>query len=173
MIGAELASRAPADGYTLFMATVTTLVVVPLTRSKLPYDAERDFAPVSMVAAQPYLLGVYPLLPVSSVGQFIAYAKANPGKLTYGSANLAGSAHLAGEMLKQLAGIDVVHVPYKGGLQIVTDTISGRLDFMFATISTMKPFSASGKLRVLAVSTAKRSAAMPEVPTLAESGAPG
>ncbi len=173
VIGAELAARAPADGHTLFMATVSTLVVVPLTRSKLPFDAERDFAPVSMIAAQPYLMATYPGLPVTTLAQFIAHARANPGKLTYGSSGVAGSAHLAGEMLKHLARIDVVHVPYKGGLQIVTDTMSGRLDFMFATIGTIRPYGVSGKVRVLAVSTAKRSAAMPEVPTIAESGIPG
>ena len=173
VIGAEIAARAPADGHTLFVATVSTLVVVPLTRSKLPFDAERDFAPVSMIASQPYLMATHPGLPATTLAQFIAHARANPGKLTYGSSGVAGSAHLAGEMLKQLAGIDVVHVPYKGGLQVVTDTMSGRLDFMFATISTIKPFGGSGKLRVLAVSTAKRSAAMPEVPTIAESGIPG
>ncbi len=173
VIGAEIAARAPADGHTLFMATVSTLVVVPLTRSKLPFDVERDFAPVSMIAVQPYLMATHPLLPATTLAQFIAHAKANPRKLTYGSSGVAGSAHLAGEMLKQLAAIDVVHVPYKGGLQVVTDTISGRLDFMFATIGSIKPFAVSGKLRVLAVSTAKRSAAMPEVPTIAESGIPG
>lgn len=173
VIGAEIAARAPADGHTLFMATVSTLVVVPLTRSKLPFDVERDFAPVSMIAAQPYLMATHPLLPATTLAQFIAHAKANPGKLTYGSSGVAGSAHLAGEMLKQLAGIDVVHVPYKGGLQVVADTMNGRLDFMFATIGSIKPFAVSGKLRVLAVSTAKRSAAIPEVPTIAESGIPG
>ena len=173
VLGAEIAARAPADGHTLFIATVSTLVVVPLTRSKLPFDAERDFAPVSMIAAQPYLMATYPLLPATTLAQFIAHARANPGKLTYGSSGVAGSAHLAGEMLKHLAGLDVVHVPYKGGLQVVTDTMSGRLDFLFATIATVKPFGVSGKLRVLAVSTATRSAAMPEVPTIAESGIPG
>jgi len=173
MIGAEIAARAPADGYSLLVATVTTLVVLPLTRTRLPYDVDRDFAPITMLATQPYALGVYPSLPTASLSQFIAYAKANPGKLTYGSANVLGGAHLAGEMLKHSAGIDIVHVPYKGSAQIVIDTIAGRLSFMFATISTVKPFGNSGKLRVLGVSTAKRSAAMPEVPTIAEAGVPG
>jgi len=173
VIGAEIAARAPADGYSLLVATVTTLVVVPLTRTRLPYNVERDFAPITMLAAQPYALGVYPSLPATTLSQFIAYAKANPGKLTYGSANVMGGAHLAGEMLKHSAGIDIVHVPYKGSAQIVIDTVAGRLAFMFATISTVKPFGNSGKLRVLGVSTAKRSAAMPDVPTIAETGVPG
>ena len=173
VIGAEIAAHAPPDGYTLLIATVTTLVVNPLTKAKLPYDPERDFAPVSMLAAQPYVLAVHPSLPANSVAQLIAYSKANPGKLNYGSANVSGSAHLAAEMLKHLAAIDVLHVPYKGTAPAMTDLIAGRLSFMFTGISTARPQVMSGRLRVLAVSTAKRSAAMPEVPTVAEAGVPG
>ncbi len=173
VIGAEIAAHAPADGYTLLVATVTTLVVNPLTKAKLPYDAERDFAPVSMLAAQPYVLAVHPSLPINSVAQLVAYAKANPGKLNFGSANVSGSAHLAAEMLKQLAGIDVLHVPYRGTAPALTDLIAGRVSFMFTGISTARPLAVSGRLRVLAVSTEKRSPAMPEVPTVAEAGVPG
>jgi tripartite-type tricarboxylate transporter receptor subunit TctC len=173
VIGAELAAHAPADGYTLLVATISTLAVNPALQKKLPYDPERDFAAVSMLAAQPYLLATTIALPVTSVSQLIAYAKANPGKLSFASAGVGAGAHLAGELFKYMARIDVVHVPYKGTGPAVTDLIGGHVAYQFAGVSVLMPFAASGKLRALAISTAKRSAIAPEIPTIAESGLAG
>jgi tripartite-type tricarboxylate transporter receptor subunit TctC len=173
VIGAELAARAPADGYTLLLATVTTLAVNPALSGKLPYDAARDFAPISMLAVQPYLLGVHPGLPATSVAQLVAYAKANPGKLSFASAGVGAGAHLAGEMFKYMAAIDAVHVPYKGTGPALNDLIGGQVSYMFGGISAIYPHAQSGKLRVLAVSSAKRSPAVPEIPTVAEGGIAG
>lgn len=173
VIGAEIAARAPADGYTLLLATVTTLAVTPALQKKLPYHPERDFTPISMLAAQPYLLAVSPSLPALSVKQLVAYAKANPGKLSFASAGIGAGAHLAGEMLKHMAAIDVVHIPYKGTGPAITDLISGQVAFMFGGISAVYPHAQAGKLRVLAVSTARRSPALPDIPTVAEGGIPG
>jgi tripartite-type tricarboxylate transporter receptor subunit TctC len=173
VIGAEIAARSPPDGYTLLLATITTLAVNPALKSKLPYHAERDFAPVSMLASQPYLLVSHPAVPASSVAQLVAYAKANPGKLSFASAGIGAGAHLAAELLKHMARIDVVHVPYKGSGPAMTDVMSGQCAYMFAGVSAAYPHTQAGKLRALAVSTAKRSAAVPEIPTVAESGLPG
>jgi tripartite-type tricarboxylate transporter receptor subunit TctC len=173
VIGADIAAHSPADGYTLLLATITTLAVNPALKAKLPYQPERDFAPVSMLAAQPYLLVVHPGVPANSVSQLIAYAKTQPGKLSFASAGIGAGAHLAAELFKHMAQIDVVHIPYKGSSPAMTDVIGGRCAYMFAGISAAQPHTLSGKLRALAVSTAKRSAALPEIPTIAESGLPG
>jgi tripartite-type tricarboxylate transporter receptor subunit TctC len=173
VIGADIAAHSPADGYTLLLATITTLAVNPALKAKLPYQPERDFAPVSMLAAQPYLLVVHPGVPANSVSQLIAYAKTQPGKLSFASAGIGAGAHLAAELFKHMAQIDVVHIPYKGSSPAMTDVIGGRCAYMFAGISAAQPHTLSGKLRALAVSTAKRSAALPEIPSIAESGLPG
>jgi tripartite-type tricarboxylate transporter receptor subunit TctC len=173
VIGTEIAARAPADGYTLLLATITTLAVTPALQKKLPYDPERDFVPISMLAAQPYLLAVTNSLPATSVKQLVAYAKANPGKLSFASAGIGAGAHLAGEMLKYMANIDVVHIPYKGTGPAMTDLISGQVSYMFGGISAVYPHAQAGKLRVLAVSSAKRSPALPDIPTVAEGGITG
>ena len=173
VIGAEIAARAPADGYTLLVATITTLAVNPALNKQLPYDAERDFVPVSMLATQPYLLVTTQSLPVTSVAQLVAYAKANPGKLSFASAGVGAGAHLAAELFKYMAHIDAVHVPYKGSSPAITDLIGGHVAYQFAGVSAVMPFAASGKLRALAMSTAKRSAMAPAIPTIAESGLPG
>jgi tripartite-type tricarboxylate transporter receptor subunit TctC len=135
IIGAEMAAHSPADGYTLLLATVTLLAVNPALNSKLPYDPELDFAPITMLADQPYLLAVAALLPVASVSQLIAHAKAQTGKLTFGSAGVGSGAHLAGEMLKTMAGIDIVHVPYKGTAPAITDLAGGHVSLMFGGVS--------------------------------------
>jgi tripartite-type tricarboxylate transporter receptor subunit TctC len=173
VIGAELAAHAPADGYTLLVATITTLAVNPALNKKLPYDPESSFAPVSMLAAQPYLLATTASLPVASVPQLVAYAKANPGKLSFASSGVGTGAHLACELFRYMARIDVVHVPYKGSGPAMTDLIGGHVAYQFAGVSALLPFAVSGKLRALAVSTAKRSALAPDIPTIAESGLPG
>ena len=172
-IGAEMAARAPADGYTLLVSSETTFAVNPALTSKLPYNPERDFAPISLLTTQPYVLAVTSSLPANSVSQLIAYAKANPGKLTYGSAGTGGAAHLAGEMFKHAAGIDMVHVPYKGNGPAIIDLIGGQISLMLGSISSLYPHATAKKLRVIGVASAKRSAAAPEVPTFAEGGLPG
>ena len=172
-IGAEMAAHAAADGYTLLVSSETTFAVTPALKSKLAYHPERDFAPISLLTTQPYVLAVSMALPVNSVTQLVAYAKANPGKLTYGSAGTGGANHLAGEMFKQAAGIDITHVPYKGNGPAIIDLIGGQISMMVGSISTLYPHAQAKKLRLLAVASNKRSATVPEVPTFAESGLPG
>src|SRR5262245_8081160 len=173
VIGAEIAARAPADGYTLLVGTVTTLAVNPALKSKLPYDPVRDFAPVSMLSSQPYILAMHPSVPASSVAQLVSYAKVNPGKLSFASAGLGSGAHFAGEMFNYMAGVDILHIPYKGTGPAITDVIGGRVAILYAGIATLRPFVGSGKMRVLAVTSARRSPGMPDVPTIAESGLAG
>ena len=173
VIGAELAARSTPNGYTLLVATVTTLAANPALNKKLPYHPERDFAPVAMLGASPYLLGINPTVPAKTTAQLISYAKANPGKLSFGSAGTGSSAHLAGEMFKHMAGIDIVHIPYKGSGPAVVDLLGGQIGLMFSSISTFKVHLESGRLRALAISTAKRSSAVPDIPTLNESGLKG
>ena len=172
-IGAELAARSPADGYTLLVSSETTFAVNPALKSKLPYHPERDFAPISLLTTQPYVLAVTLALPANSVSQLVAYAKANPGKLSFGSAGLGGANHLAGEMFKTVAGIDMVHVPYKGNGPAIVDLIGGQIGLMLGSISSLYPHAMAKKLRILAVASSKRSAAAPEIPTFAEGGVPG
>lgn len=172
-IGAEMAARAPADGYTVFVSSETTFAVTPALKEKLPYHPERDFAPVSMLTTQPYVLAVTNGLPVQSVSQFVAYAKGNPGKLSFGSAGAGSANHLAGELFKQAAGISATHVPYKGNGPAIVDLISGQIQFMLGSISSLQPHGVSKKLRLVAVASASRSATAPDLPTFAESGLPG
>lgn len=173
IIGAEITARAPADGYTMLVATITTLAVNPALYRKLPYHAENDFAPVSMLGSTPYLLAVHPTVPVRSVSQLLAHAKASPGKLNYGSAGVGSGGHLATELFKHMAGIDIVHVPYKGVGAATLDAVSGQINILLSGISVSKPHADSGRLRALAVSTIKRSAIAPETPTIDESGIRG
>lgn len=172
VIGAEIAANAAPDGYTLLLATVSTLAVAPALSAKLPYRPE-DFVPISMLASQPYLLVVHPAVPASTVSQLVAYAKANPGKLSFASPGVGTSAHLAGEMFKHMAGINTVHVPYKGGAPALNDLLSGQVAYMFGGVSGMMPHGQTGKLRMIAVSSSKRSAAVPDIPTVAEGGLTG
>ena len=173
IIGAEITARAPADGYTLLVATITTLAVNPALNSKLPYHPERDFAPVSMLGSTPYLLAVHPTVPARSVAQLIAHAKANPGKLNFGSAGVGSGNHLATELFKHMAAIDIVHVPYKGVGAATVDVMGGQIGLLLGGISVLKPHADAGRLRALAVSTAKRSTIAPEIPTIDESGVKG
>ena len=173
VIGSEIVARSPADGYTLLLATTTLLVVNPALNSKLPYDPERDFAPVSMLADQPYLLAVTASLPVVSVQQLVSHAKAHPGKRSFGSAGTGSAAYFAGEMFKSMAKVDIVHIPYKGTGPAITDLAGGHVALMFGGVSALLPLAQAGRLRALAVSTAKRSAGLPDIPTVAESGITG
>ena len=172
IIGTDLAAKAAPDGYTLLMMSLT-LAVNPSLYKKLPYDTEKDLMPVSLVASAPLILVVHPSLPVKSLKEFIAHAKANPGKFNFGSGGPGTTPHLAGEMLKSMAGLQMTHVPYKGGGPALADLIGGQLQLMLENIPSTLPHVKSGKLRVLALSGLKRSALVPEVPTLDEAGLKG
>ena len=152
IIGAELAAKAPPDGYTLFVSSQTTLAIVPNLKSKVPYDPLRDFEPVSMLATQPYLLVVHPSLPVRTVKELIALAKSRPGKIIYGSSGIGTGGHLSTELFKSMAQVDIVHVPYKGGAQAATDLMGGHVSLMFATMSSVYQQAMNGKLRAVAES---------------------
>ena len=172
IIATETLAKSQPDGYTLLM-TNTSHSVLPSLHKKLPYDVLKDFAPVSLVALTHSLLLVHPSMPVKSVKDLIAMAKAKPGQLLYASTGNGGSPHLATEMFKQQANIDITHIPYKGTPPAVTDLIAGQVSMMFANTLSVLPYVNSGRLRALAISSIKRSAAAPSLPTIAESGMPG
>jgi len=171
-LGCELAAKAAPDGYTLLLGNVGPIAVGPALYPKLAYDPVRDFAPVTMIASFPNLLVANPGLPFKTVPELVAYAKSRPGQLNFASAGAGTSTHLAGELFKSVAGIDVVHVPYKGGAAAMTDIIAGQVAYYFGTMPSSMPLAKAGKLRALAVTSLTRSPAAPEVPTIAESGYP-
>lgn len=172
-IGTELAARAVPDGYTLLMGNVAPNAVNVSLFKKLGFDPVKDFSPVSLVAITPNILVAHPSLPVKNLRDLLALAKAKPGTLNFPSAGVGSSSHLAGELLKSLAKIGMVHVPFKGGGPALVAMISGEVQIMFATMPAAMPHVKSGKARPIAVTTAKRSLAMPELPTIAESGVAG
>jgi tripartite-type tricarboxylate transporter receptor subunit TctC len=171
-IGAELVARSPADGYTVLMGDVGNLTMGPAVRRSVPYDAVRDFAPISQIVSAPNILAVHPSVPAATFKEFIAYAKANPNQLTYASSGTGGSAHLAGELLKSATGIEMVHVPYKGASAAITDVLRGDVKSMFG-LSVVLPHVKEGKLRPLATTGLRRTKFLGDVPTIAESGFPG
>jgi tripartite-type tricarboxylate transporter receptor subunit TctC len=173
MIGAELAARATPDGYTLFFSAPGALTIVPHLQKKMPYDALRDFAPVSLVCSGPFLLVTHPSVQAKTVSELIAQAKTAPGKLNYGSAGNGAPNHLAMELLKNMASVNITHVPYKGAPQTVTDVLGGNIQLTLNSIPPVIPHIKAGRLRLLGVSSAKRSPQLPEVPTIAEAGVPG
>ena len=173
MIGADLVAKAPPDGYTLLIGNIAALAMNVGVYSKMPYDPAKDFAPVLRTVDVSYALVVHPSVPAKNVQEFIAYAKANPGKLSYGSAGSGSAPHLATELLKQRAGIDILHVPYKGGGPMVTDLLGGQIQVGIGDQANLMPQVKAGKLRVLAVGSPRRSPNYPDVPTIAESGLPG
>jgi tripartite-type tricarboxylate transporter receptor subunit TctC len=168
-IGTEAAARAAPDGYTLLLHT-SVISTDPTLKKNAPYDVKRDLAPVTLAVTGPYLLVVNPGLPVRTVGELIAYAKANPGKLSFGSAGQGSSGHLIGELFKKAAGIEMVHVPYKGGGPSIVGLVGNEVQLVFDTFSGSRTLAESGKLRAIAVTSASRSGLMPEVPTVSESG---
>jgi len=172
-IGAEIVARSPADGYTLLYATGGLLSIGPHIYSKLAYDPQKDLAPVALMAMVPYLLVINASLPVKSLDEFIAYAKARPGKLSFASSGAGGTPHLCGELLKSMAGLDLLHVPYKGGAPAVVDTIAGQTQMYCAGLAATLPHVRSGKLRALGVTTTRRSPGAPDLPTLDEQGLKG
>jgi tripartite-type tricarboxylate transporter receptor subunit TctC len=172
MIGIELAAKAPPDGHTILMAA-STLAINPVMYKKVPYDPLRDFAPVTQAASLPNVLVVHPSLPVNSLAELIAYAKARPGELNFASAGIGTSPQMSIELLKSMAGIDMVHIPYKGTAPGVVDLLAGQVKVMAPNVLTALPHIKSGKLRALAVTSGKRSRALPEIPTVAEAGLAG
>ena len=171
-IAAELVATSPKDGHTLFLGTVSTSIN-PTLYKKLAYDPVRDFAPITQVTSTPFIVAVHPSLPVRNVKDLIALAKASPGKLAYASAGSGSGAHLFTEMFASMTQIKLVHIPYKGAAPATTATMSGETQIFFDNITTMLPVTRSGKLRGLAVTTARRSVTAPELPTVAEAGVPG
>ena len=171
-IGAELAAGAPADGYTL-VEIITANTINATLYPNLKFDLTRDFVPVGLAATLPLILVVRPTLPAASVRELVAYAKANPGKLNYASAGSGTGGHLSAELFKRMAGLEMTHVPYKGSTPGVTDRVGGRVDLFFDGRPSARPHVKAGRLRVLAIGTAKRSATIPDVPTVAEAGIPG
>ena len=172
IIATEIVARAAPDGYTLLMAT-PPLTIAAALYEKLPFDTARDFAAVTNIAATSNVLVVHPAVPAQSVKELIALAKANPGKFTFGSSGVGGASHLAVELFRSMAGIELVHVPYKGGSLAVTDLLGGRLTLMFANLTTVQGHIKTGRVRALAIGTAQRSLVVPDLPTVAVAGVPG
>jgi tripartite-type tricarboxylate transporter receptor subunit TctC len=171
-IGINAGAKASPDGYTITLVSSSSVINVYIL-PKVPYDLQRDFTPLSQLTAQPYALVVHPSVPAKNVKELIAYAKANPNKLNYGSSGIGGTSHLSGALLASLADIQLTHVPYKGGNPAMQDVIAGNIQMLFSTILQSQIFLKDGRLRALAVSTAKRSPAAPDLPTLSEAGVPG
>ena len=171
LIGTEMAVRAAPDGYTL--GVVTASLPISAATSRLSYDPARDFTLISMLGETGYLITVHPSLPVKTTKELIAYAKANPGKVTYGSSGTGGTAHLSGELFDLLAGVKTTHVPYKSSGPALTDLLAGQISMIYGSLPVVVPQMNSGKLRVVSITTARRSRALPNVPTIAESGVPG
>ena len=172
-VAAELVARSPNDGYTIMMGHVSVNAIAPSLFPKLPYDVIKDFAPVTLAASVPHFIVVHPSLQVASVKELIAYARAQPGRLSFPSAGNGSTPHLAGEMFKSMAGVDLVHVPYKGTGQSMADLLAGQHLVGFDTLPASAPYVRSGKLRPLAVTSPKRLPEFPDVPTVEEAGVPG
>jgi tripartite-type tricarboxylate transporter receptor subunit TctC len=173
VVGTAEAARSAPDGYTLFMANNSTHGSNPGVYAKLPYDAVNDFAPIAFVASVPYVLVVEPSLPVNSVRQFVDLAKSQPGKMNYASAGNGSTHHFCGELLKSMSGVDMVHVPYKGSPPAIAGLLGGEVQMMFANLTDIGSQLKSGKVKPLAVTTARRAPSLPDLPTLSESGLQG
>ena len=173
IIGVELVARAVPDGYTLLFGTGGSMAVTPATGRKLPYDVNKDFAPVSLVVINPQILVFYPGFAPNNIKELITLAKAQPGKINYASVGPGSPNHLGIELLKSMTGIDLTHIPYKGTAPAMTDVLAGQVSMLFNSMPTVIPHVKSGRLKGIAVGSAKRSSAMPNVPTVAESGVPG
>jgi len=173
VVGAELAAKSAPDGYTLFLGGVGSHAINPNLHEKLPYDPIRDFAPVALLAQAPLILVVHPSVPVGNIAEFVAYARAHPGRLNFASNGNGSSSQLAAVMFDSMAGVDMVHVPYKGLAPALSDLLAGEVQLMFSSVVAILPHIKAGKLRALAVTGGKRLASMPELPTIAESGLPG
>jgi tripartite-type tricarboxylate transporter receptor subunit TctC len=172
-VGSELAAKSPPDGYTVLVTASTNLTINPGLYQKMPFDVQRAFAPISILATQPTILVVHPTLPAATVKELVALAKTHPGQLNFGSAGPGSSAHLAAELFKMVAGVNLVHIPYKGTGPATSDLLGGQIPLMFNNLPPSLPLVKAGKLRALAVTGEKRSPAAPQLPTMAEAGFPG
>jgi tripartite-type tricarboxylate transporter receptor subunit TctC len=172
-IGAEALAKSAPDGYAVMIGTVSSHAINPALTPKLPFDPVKDFTPISLVAAIPFAMVVHPSVPAKTVQEFVELARARPGTLNYSSAGSGTSNHLAGELLRSMTGIDIVHIPYKGSAPALNDLIAGQVSMMFDLVLTAAPHVRSGAVRGLAVTGAQRSSALPGLPTVAESGIPG
>ena len=171
VVGTEIAAKAPSDGYTLVIVSPAH-AINPTLRRKLPYDSVRDFTPITQLVENPNILTIHPKVPARSVKELVTLAKAKPGSLAYGSAGVGSSQHLSGELFKTMAGVDMVHVPFKGGAAVVIDLVAARIQLTFGAATSL-PHIRAGRLTALAVTTAQRNSQMPDIPTIAESGLPG
>jgi tripartite-type tricarboxylate transporter receptor subunit TctC len=169
VVGTEIVARAAPDGYTVLFGTSAGLTINPQLQPKLPYNVERDFAPISLLVINPQLMVAYPGLPAANIGEFLKLARAQPGKINYASVGVGSPNHLGMELLKNMAGIDIVHVPYKGSAPAVLDVMTGNVSVLFSSIPVMLTHVKTGKLKPLAIGSAKRSPAAPDIPTVAES----
>jgi tripartite-type tricarboxylate transporter receptor subunit TctC len=172
-IGASVVAKAAPDGYTLAMGQLTPNAIAPALYPKLPYDALKDFVPITLVGTSPNILVVNPAVPAKNLAELVAYAKARPGRLTYASSGPGSLQHIAAELFKSMAGVDLVHVPFKGSGQAIVDLVAGQVDMNFDSIPATTQHIKSGKLRALAVTSARRASGFLDVPTIAESGYPG
>jgi len=172
VLGVDRAAKSAPDGYTLALNSASTLSIAPFSLSKMPYDVRKDFALITTVVRVPEVLAVHPSVPATSFAEFIAYAKANPGKINYGSAGAGSITHLAGELLKADAALDMVHVPYKGAAPAVTDLLAGQVQMGIFDVPILLQHIRAGKLRALALTSARRAGTLPDVPTTAEQGFP-
>jgi len=172
-LGADVVAKAAPDGRTLLMATVGTHAINPALYKKLPYDAERDFTPIALVGDSPNILVINPYVPAKSIKELIALAKARPGQLNYGSSGAGTSVHLSAELFSSMAGVKMVHVPFKGATEALTALLAGQLDLMFASLSSAIPLVKAGRLRAFAVTGAQRSPSIPDLPTMSEAALPG
>ena len=171
-VGNALVAKAEPDGYTLLLGAAGALTVAPHVYKKVQFDTLKDFEPISLAGTVPFILAVYPGVPVNSLRELTAFAKANPGKLNFGSSGTGGLPHLAGEIYKSMAGVDIVHVPYKGGGPAITALITGEVQVLFSDVGLMVPLLKAGKIKAIAVTSDVRSAAVPDIPTMKESGLP-
>ena len=173
VIGSQVVAKSPADGYTLLLGTIATHGILPVLQKPAPYDAVKDFAPVTLVASTPNVLVANPAAPVRNLAELLALARARPGSVNFGSTSLGGSPHMSGELLKTMAQVDIVHVPYKGGGPMLIDLMGGQIPVGFDNLPSSINHIRAGKIRALAVTTAKRWPGAPEIPTMAEAGVPG
>ncbi len=170
LIGTEAMLRAPADGYTLAMGTISSLAVLPVTKTTVPYDPIKDIAPITLATVVPYVLHVHPSIPARSVAELVALARARPGQLTYGTPGIATGIHLTTEYFSGVAGVKLVHVPYKGSGPVMVDLIAGNLASAFSTFSTTRQHIKAGRLRALAIAASSRAKEFPQIPTMSEAG---
>ena len=173
LLGAQIAARATPDGYTIFACNIASLALSPALYRKVGYDPEADFAPIGLIGSNPNALAIHPSVPAATVAEFIAYAKTRPGKLNYGSAGIGTSPQLSMELFKMTAGIDIVHIPYKGGGPLLMALVAAEVQSLFGTVPLLLGPTRSGKVRTLGVTSSTRAVDLPDVPTIAESGMPG